>query len=225
MTEDAFSLVERQRLQNSQLDILNKLGMADLAEGLTFRFDESPGVWARYAAQFRQAARDPKLELRVWGNRYPDQRGAAGGDGAGAAMDAAGGAVGVDGGAAADDVAMEAAEEVDGGDAADDVAMTIPEVSQERPADVSVESFRLEDASLQDSTEVKAVLDSRGPRDSFRDHNIHQYEWLVKWAGYDAAENSWEPAECFQSTPQLWSGFHMTNPDKPRPMDSHIQGC
>jgi hypothetical protein len=56
--------------------------------------------------------------------------------------------------------------------------------------------------------EVEQILDSR------RYRNQHQY--LVKWRGYDAGHNSWEPAIHLTHCPDLINTFHVAHPSAPR---------
>ena len=56
--------------------------------------------------------------------------------------------------------------------------------------------------------EVDTVLDSRKYR--------NQYQYLIKWKGYDAGHNSWEPAAHLTHSQQLVDAFHATHPSAPR---------
>jgi hypothetical protein len=56
--------------------------------------------------------------------------------------------------------------------------------------------------------EVESILDSRKYR------NQHQY--LVKWKGYDAGHNSWEPATHLTHSVDLVNAFHAAHPSAPR---------
>ena len=56
--------------------------------------------------------------------------------------------------------------------------------------------------------EVEAVLDSHKYR--------NQFQYLVKWKGYDAGHNSWEPAAHLTNFTELVEAFHSTNPSVPR---------
>ena len=52
--------------------------------------------------------------------------------------------------------------------------------------------------------EVESILDSRKYR--------NQYQYLVKWKGYDAGYNSWEPAAHLTHSTDLFTAFHTTHP-------------
>ena len=56
--------------------------------------------------------------------------------------------------------------------------------------------------------EVESILDSRKYR--------NQYQYLVKWKGYDAGHNSWEPAAHLTHSTDLLTAFHATHPSAPR---------
>jgi len=56
--------------------------------------------------------------------------------------------------------------------------------------------------------EVEHILDSR------KYHN--QYQYLVKWKGYDSGHNSWEPAAHLTHSEQLVNAFHQQHPSAPR---------
>lgn len=56
--------------------------------------------------------------------------------------------------------------------------------------------------------EVELILDSRKYR--------NQFQYLVKWKGYDQGHNSWEPAAHLTHSQQLVDTFHATHPSAPR---------
>ena len=56
--------------------------------------------------------------------------------------------------------------------------------------------------------EVEAILDSRKYR--------NQYQYLVKWKGYDFGHNSWEPAAHLTHSADLLNAFHLAHPSAPR---------
>jgi hypothetical protein len=56
--------------------------------------------------------------------------------------------------------------------------------------------------------EVEHILDSRKYR--------NQYQYLVKWKGYDPGHNSWEPATHLTHSQQLVDTFHAAHPSAPR---------
>ena len=55
--------------------------------------------------------------------------------------------------------------------------------------------------------EVEAILDSRRRRNSF--------DYLVKWKGYSAAENSWELIKNLEHASELVAKFHQIHPGAP----------
>ena len=55
--------------------------------------------------------------------------------------------------------------------------------------------------------EVEEVLDSRV--------RWRHLEYLVKWKGYDAAHNSWEPFANLQNAKRIITRFHKNHPDAP----------
>ena len=57
--------------------------------------------------------------------------------------------------------------------------------------------------------EVNSILDSR-----FRRRKLH---YLVDWVGYDASEDSWEPAANLSNADLAVTTFHELYPYKPRP--------
>ena len=57
--------------------------------------------------------------------------------------------------------------------------------------------------------EVNSILDSQ-----FRRSKLH---YLVDWVGYDASENSWEPAANLSNASLAVTTFHELYPYKPRP--------
>ena len=57
--------------------------------------------------------------------------------------------------------------------------------------------------------EVNSILDSR-----FWYRKLH---YLVDWVGYDASENSWEPAANLSNASLAVATFHARYPYKPRP--------
>ena len=59
--------------------------------------------------------------------------------------------------------------------------------------------------------EVEKILDS-GYVDG-------QFRYLIKWAGYDDSENTWEPPENCEGCKDLVKEFHLWNPDRPKPED------
>jgi len=65
-----------------------------------------------------------------------------------------------------------------------------------------------------DEYEVEAVLDSRKYR--------NQYQYLIKWKGYDAGHNSWEPATNLTNSAELTEAFHIAHPSAPRRLSSAI---
>jgi hypothetical protein len=56
--------------------------------------------------------------------------------------------------------------------------------------------------------EVEDILDSRKYR--------NQFQYLVKWKGYDAGHNSWEPATHLTHCADLLTAFHAAHPSAPR---------
>jgi hypothetical protein len=56
--------------------------------------------------------------------------------------------------------------------------------------------------------EVEEVLDSR--------IRWKRMEYLVKWKGYDAGHNSWEPAQNLEHAPQMVRQFHRRHPNAPK---------
>jgi hypothetical protein len=56
--------------------------------------------------------------------------------------------------------------------------------------------------------EVENILDSRKYR--------NQYQYLVKWKGYDSGHNSWEPTNNLTHSQQLIDTFHSQHPSAPR---------
>jgi hypothetical protein len=56
--------------------------------------------------------------------------------------------------------------------------------------------------------EVETIDDSRKYR--------NQYQYLVKWKGYDAGHNSWEPARNLAHCDELIRAFHRAHPAAPR---------
>jgi hypothetical protein len=56
--------------------------------------------------------------------------------------------------------------------------------------------------------EVEHILNSRKYR--------NQYQYLVKWKGYDPGHNSWGPATHLTHSQQLVDTFHATHPSAPR---------
>jgi hypothetical protein len=62
--------------------------------------------------------------------------------------------------------------------------------------------------------EVEAVLDSRKYR--------NQLQYLVKWKGYDAGHNSWEPTTNLTNCSELVDAFHTAHPAAPRRLAASI---
>jgi len=62
--------------------------------------------------------------------------------------------------------------------------------------------------------EVERILDSRKYR--------NQYQYLVKWEGYDAGHNSWEPATHLTHCPDLTQAFHAAHPSAPRRLSASL---
>jgi RNase H-like domain found in reverse transcriptase/Reverse transcriptase (RNA-dependent DNA polymerase)/Integrase zinc binding domain/Chromo (CHRromatin Organisation MOdifier) domain/Integrase core domain len=62
--------------------------------------------------------------------------------------------------------------------------------------------------------EVEDILDSRKYR--------NQYQYLVKWKGYDTGHNSWEPAAHLAHSAELVDAFHAAHPSAPRRLSSTI---
>lgn len=62
--------------------------------------------------------------------------------------------------------------------------------------------------------EVERILDSRKYR--------NQYQYLVKWEGYDAGHNSWEPAAHLTNCPDLIHAFHEAHPSAPRRLSASL---
>ena len=58
-----------------------------------------------------------------------------------------------------------------------------------------------------DEYEVETILDSRKYR--------NQYQYLVKWKGYDEGHHSWEPASNLANSPELIETFHKAYPSAP----------
>ena len=52
--------------------------------------------------------------------------------------------------------------------------------------------------------EVEDILDSR--------IRWKKLEYLIKWVGYDAGNNSWEPAENLKNAPKMVKQFHKKHP-------------
>jgi hypothetical protein len=57
--------------------------------------------------------------------------------------------------------------------------------------------------------EVEQILDARYNQQG-------KLEYLVKWKGYEHAENTWEPLKNLQNSPQLLQQFHRQHPDLPK---------
>ena len=57
--------------------------------------------------------------------------------------------------------------------------------------------------------EVERILDSRRVR--------RQLQYYVKWKGYGAEENSWQPKEHLTNAPEMVAEFHRLHPEAPRP--------
>src|ERR1700680_3632287 len=62
--------------------------------------------------------------------------------------------------------------------------------------------------------EVETILDSR----KFR----NQYQYLVKWKGYDAGHNSWEPISHLTHCTELIDTFHSMHPSAPRRLSASL---
>ena len=62
--------------------------------------------------------------------------------------------------------------------------------------------------------EVKCILDS---------HKYHsQYQYLIKWEGYNAGHNSWEPATHLTHCPDLIQAFHAAHPSAPHHLSASL---
>ena len=57
--------------------------------------------------------------------------------------------------------------------------------------------------------EVEEILDSRIRR--------RRLEYYVKWHGYGAEENSWQPKAHLANAPELIADFHRLHPNAPGP--------
>jgi hypothetical protein len=66
----------------------------------------------------------------------------------------------------------------------------------------------------EDEYEVEKVLDSRKYR--------NQFQYLVKWKGYDQSHHSWEPATNLINSPELTDAFHHDHPSAPRRLPASI---
>jgi hypothetical protein len=62
--------------------------------------------------------------------------------------------------------------------------------------------------------EVERVLDSRKYR--------NQYQYLIKWRGYDAGHNSWEPATHLTHSQELVDAFHTEHPSALRRLTASV---
>jgi hypothetical protein len=62
--------------------------------------------------------------------------------------------------------------------------------------------------------EVEAILNSHKYR--------NQYQYLVKWKGYNNSHNSWEPAANLARSTKLVNTFHVTHPVAPRCISASI---
>ena len=62
--------------------------------------------------------------------------------------------------------------------------------------------------------EVEDILDSRKYR--------RQFQYLVKWKGYDNGQNTWEPAKDLTHCQELIDAFHARNPTAPRRLSASI---
>jgi hypothetical protein len=62
--------------------------------------------------------------------------------------------------------------------------------------------------------EVEAIYDSRKYR--------NQLQYLVKWKGYDAGHNSWEPAANLAHSAELVEAFHVAHPAAPRRLAASV---
>jgi hypothetical protein len=62
--------------------------------------------------------------------------------------------------------------------------------------------------------EVEEILDSCWYR--------NQYQYLVKWKGYDAGHNSWEPAANLTHCADLVDAFHAAHPSAPRRVSASL---
>ena len=60
----------------------------------------------------------------------------------------------------------------------------------------------------EEELEVKEILDSR----MFR----NQLQYLVRWEGTTAEEDSWEPAGALKNAPDAVMDFHNSHPEAPR---------
>ena len=62
--------------------------------------------------------------------------------------------------------------------------------------------------------EVESILDS---------HKFHnQYQYLVKWKGYDAGHNSWEPATHLTHSMDIVNAFHKAHPSAPHQLAASL---
>ena len=73
-----------------------------------------------------------------------------------------------------------------------------------------------EPIQIDNETEYKAeqILDSHKYR--------NQYQYLVKWRGYDPGHNSWEPATNLTHSQDLVNSFHAQHPSAPRQLSATI---
>jgi len=83
----------------------------------------------------------------------------------------------------------------------------LPGQRQEPPSPVVIEGEKL--------YVVERILDSRLIQ---RRRNQPELQYLVKWAGYEATEDTtWEPAKNIEHVRSVVRDFHRQHPDKPRP--------
>lgn len=83
---------------------------------------------------------------------------------------------------------------------------TIPGRVQPQPPPVIIDG--------DEEWEVEEVLDSR----LFR----RQFQYLIKWKGFDAHHNSWQPLRDVQNASEAISSFHKKYPSAPKPVTKTV---